>query len=66
MTDNETNDRIELNDEEEQQEGLLTLQTEGLDKGETSAIAGPDWDEDMVQESEQDSSGETLEGEVEK
>jgi hypothetical protein len=34
------------------EEGLLTRQTPGLDEGETSAIAGPDWDDDLVRENE--------------
>jgi hypothetical protein len=46
--------------------GALTQQTEGLDEGVTSAIAGPDWDQELVDDARTSMGGEPLEGEVER
>src|SRR3954451_23085527 len=46
--------------------GALTQQTEGLDEGVTSAIAGPDWDQELVDDARTSMGGEPMEGDVER
>ncbi len=60
-------DRAPMDQEQAAQHepGQLTRQTEGLDEGVTSSIAGPDWDPDLVREADESMGGATLDGEVE-
>jgi hypothetical protein len=50
----------------EDEEGQLTRQTPGLDAGVTDAIAGPDWDPELVDDAKTSVEGEPLDGEVER
>ncbi len=50
----------------EDEEGQLTKQTPGLDAGVTDAIAGPDWDPQLVEEAKTSVQGEPLTGEIER
>jgi hypothetical protein len=50
----------------EHEDGQLTRQTPGLDEGVTDAIAGPDWDEELVDDARSSVEGEPMEGEVER
>src|SRR3712207_1130761 len=63
-----TDDQARVRDDEpgEGAAGALTQQTEGLDAGYTSAIAGPDWDPELVEDARTSMGGEELEGEVER
>jgi hypothetical protein len=61
MTDHDAMRQTDSLHAGEDEPGLLTQQTPGLDEGETAAIAGPDWDDDLAQGAE----GEPLDGEVE-
>ncbi len=49
----------------EHEPGQLTKQTEGMDAGVTRAIAGPEWDPDLVREANESMGGQPLEGEIE-
>ncbi|MFL5679266.1 MAG: hypothetical protein ACJ77B_01550 [Chloroflexota bacterium] len=61
MTDQDTTRDADQLHAGEDEPGLLTQQTPGLDEGETAAIAGPDWDDDLAEGAE----GQPLDGEVE-
>ncbi|MFN8622555.1 MAG: hypothetical protein U0869_17605 [Chloroflexota bacterium] len=65
MVDQDRSGTMDQDPVGEAAEGLLAQQTPGLDTGETSAIAGPDWDEDLVRDAAGSMPGETLEGDVE-
>jgi hypothetical protein len=51
---------------DEREAGQLTKQTPGLDGEETSAIAGPDWDPELVDDARRSMGGTPLEGEIER
>ncbi len=58
-------ERMDHQEAGEDDQGQLARQTPGLDTGETSAIAGPDWDPELVREAAESMPGPSLEGEVE-
>ncbi len=67
MTDRDRDDeRMRQAHAGEHEPGQLTKQTEGLDAGETDAIAGPDWDPELVDDARSSVPGEELDGQVER
>ncbi len=69
MTDQPRHDEEDMTMDElhagEHEDGQLTKQTEGMDAGVTRAIAGPEWDPELVEEASKSMGGTPLEGEVE-